>query len=199
VLSAPAFVVFMVRKRNGVTMQPLNFGKGRPMSRKAWKRCPITGIPVARLKELPVVFLADDDTFDPWSLEDCDLFDWGGIAAAAGFTNVYDFKRRALAPCSSYFHLHQLKSDEWPDDDKWPLGIATTQHSAEIGGQRYRAAMTARQLAGKRPDVVEPGVRGGRPRRDLVPGSTGLASQPLVETRVVPLDEPQPGVLRVSG
>lgn len=122
------------------------------MAKKSWRRDPHTGLPVGRdpttgipIDRLPEEYLTDTGGFDRSAFPDCDLFSLRAIATAAGFPSMYDFKRRQLAPCSSYFHLHQIIDDEWN-----VLGYITRTNSAEEGKRAYRAAAKVRQLAGKR-------------------------------------------------
>lgn len=135
------------------------------MAKKSWRRDPHTGLPIGRdptteipLDRLPEEYLTDAGDFDRSAFPgpSCDLFNlWailGAIATVARFPNVYDFKRRVLAPCSSYFHLHQIV-----DDDGKVLGYVTRTNSAQEGARIYRAAKRARQLAGKRVTDVSGG------------------------------------------
>lgn len=131
------------------------------MAKKSWHRDPHTGLPIGRdpttgipLDRFPEEYLTDAGDFDRSAFPGpgCDLFNLGAIATVARFPNVYDFKRRVLAPCSSYFHLHQIV-----DDDGNVLGYVTRTNSAQEGARVYRAAKRARQLAGKRVTDVSGG------------------------------------------
>ena len=114
------------------------------MSKGVWTRCPISGISMAKLEQTD--FLSAGREFKTWLFPDCDVFDERSIAALAGFGERIDnFKARALAPGSSYFHLHPLT-----DDDGRVLGYATHTTSAGAGAAAYRGAAKARQAAGKR-------------------------------------------------
>ncbi|MGH8578349.1 MAG: hypothetical protein ACREXJ_15845, partial [Gammaproteobacteria bacterium] len=88
--------------------------------------------------------MTDAGEFNRSLFQDCDLFDVRSIATIGSFGRVDHWKARALAPCSSYFHLHQLT-----DDDGRVIGYATHTQSAQWGGLEYRKAARNRKLAGK--------------------------------------------------
>ena len=149
------------------------------MAKKPWRRDPPTGLPIGRdpttgipRARLPEEYLTDAGDFDRSAFPGppCDLFSLGAVAAALDGPNVYDFKRRQLAPCSSYFHLFQIV-----DGAGTVLGYVTRTNSAQEGERKYRAAAGARQLAGKR--VTE------------VSGGSGVVNSHPIETRVAGLEE----------
>lgn len=113
------------------------------MSKGPWKRCPVSGITLVKLQGTD--HLSNRGEFKASEFPDCDLFADRTIASTAGFGRVDHWKDRALAPGSSYFHLHRIE-----DDEGRVLGYATAQNSAEQGGINYRCAAKDRQLSGKR-------------------------------------------------
>lgn len=120
------------------------------MSRKEWKRDPVTGIPIGRLR-------ASDhaDFYDAFKSErypDCDIFSLPEIALTAGFTRVYDFRSRALTDPASHFHLYPLIGG-----DGEILSYATNTTSAQAGGENYRQAASSRMLSGRKPTDVSNG------------------------------------------
>jgi hypothetical protein len=148
------------------------------VSKKAWRRCPVSGISLAKLQFSDA--LRDDGTgLDTAVFSGCNVFDERAIAQEAGFGHRVDhWKARAL--CGSYFHLYRITAID-PDGHVVTIGWATHTQSARWGGQKYREAARSHQLAGKK--------RGA-----------GLFGSPqAIETLVSFDDGPQPQMLRVSG
>lgn len=119
------------------------------MSRDKWKRDPLTGISVKKLRSTD--YANHYGEFKAHEFSGCNLFDVRSIAHAAGLSRPDNFKR-ALTDTSSHFHLHALK-----DDDGKVLSYATHVDSAFAGGESYRQAAKARMFAGKKPTDVSSG------------------------------------------
>ena len=121
------------------------------MSKGAWKRCPWTGISLAKLQrsDAPVT---DEGYFDRSSLADCDVFNISSIAALSGFLDVRYFQDHVLPTPDCPIHIRRmvLGDDERPRRNGVIYATRTT--SAVAGGQmwwsRQRAAAQARISGG---------------------------------------------------
>jgi hypothetical protein len=156
------------------------------VSKKAWRRCPVSGISLAKLQFSDA--LRDDGAGLETALyPDCNVFAEREIAEAAGFGRVDHWKARAL--CGSFFHLRPITAID-ADGRVYRVGWATHTQSARWGGEKYREAARARQLAGR---------PGGRPRASDVSAGSGCLADQLVEIVVSFDGGPQSQMLRVSG
>jgi hypothetical protein len=143
------------------------------MSQKPWKR--VYGLPHRRWDATDGL----NSDGQP-KLADCNVFGTSNVVRSAGFTNQTR-GRRELAACGS-FHHHVMTFDD--GSQEWAPHTTSTQC---IGGAIHQENRK-RRLANL--------TRGAL---DTAPGSTGLVSQPITETRVLLDDELQPALWRVSG
>jgi len=135
------------------------------MSRKKWKREPLTGVSIKQLEVTD--WLSFSYEFKAKAFPDCNVYDVSTIANLAGFSRPDHFKSRALTDNSSYFHLHPVVSDEEKllaycyNRKEKILTYCTHVDSAKAGGEAYRKAANARMKAGKKITDVSGGSGNG--------------------------------------
>ena len=113
------------------------------MSRGKWRRCPATGISLARLEKVSEEYLTPDGHFDPRRLPDCDLFDVRSVAAACGFRNWRYFQTRVLVHPECPIHVHRLRLADDETGQFVAEIVATHQNSAVDGGAMWRETQVA--------------------------------------------------------
>ena len=109
------------------------------MSRGPWKRCPKTGLSLARLSRVSEDYLTLEGNFHPGRFSDCDLFDVRSIAAVCGFRDWAYFRDRVLTRSDCPIHIRKVELRDQDTGQLIAKVLGTHHNSAEVGGRMWHA------------------------------------------------------------
>ena len=129
------------------------------MARGSWRRCPVTGLSVEKLKrQADEGFLRPDGSFNPEVRPDCNLFDIRSVSAALGYADHRYCGDVVLSNRPEGLNIEPLKLG--PNLLLYP----THENSAAYWCEHHRPRTRA---------VSDANLRRGRPITDPSSGSGG--------------------------
>jgi len=114
------------------------------MSKGPWKKCPLTGVSLAKLSRSDAP-LTEEGNFDPAFWPDCNVFDIRSIAAHCGFADVAHFENVVLRTSGCPIHFRSVGS---PTERIYGTHTSSAQAGGETWRSEQRTAARARCDAG---------------------------------------------------
>jgi hypothetical protein len=112
------------------------------MSKGPWRRCPHTGLSLAKLERADGNFVVDGH-FDTAILSDCDVFAISSIAALCGYLDVAYFRDVVRVTSACPIHVRQIALKDAASGRRIGLIHATHTNSALAGGETWRGMQKA--------------------------------------------------------